>query len=447
MNGRDDLLRRVARVNPYPSDADLPSFIANGRPPVDLLINDQGPLEPVSGQHRTKRVGRVWRGPLIAGGTAAAILLAAVLSMVVFGDDGADVVTETPIASTRAAIPTTTAEAPATTVAQPPRTWDPVLATTRAKAAPAAAECPTGSNPTAPGPFDQERPQLAGWTSNQSSAFDEHTGRVIHIDDSGETWAFDVCTNTWTELNPTVDLQGLAVSPTLVLGQLVYDVDSDTTLYIRDDTVLVYDATDNTWTAQPTPPTSYTIGYPGLGAVYDRVSGLVVIQTGEDGLVAYDVDTNTWTEIGTPPGKGSYPAHLVGYSATTDRLYFLGNAAVAVDPRSDQIEHLDQPNVMGGWGAYEFATSTDTAYVYGMDGVCRLDPTSLNWTCTGTPDIPREIQNFESMVADPINNRLLLIHGSCCGVYPTMHDDVWALDFDTGEWSLVLEEANQKAHQ
>jgi hypothetical protein len=388
----------------------------------------------------------VWRGPLIAGGTAAAILLAAVLSMVVFGNDGADVVTETPIASTTAAIPTTTAEAPATTVAQSPGTWDPVLATTRAKVAPAAAECPAGSDPNAPGPADQNRPQLAGWTSNQSSAFDAQAGRVMHVDDSGETWAFDVCTNTWTQLNPTVDLQGLAVSPTLVLGELVYDVDSDATLYIRDDTVLVYDATDNTWTAQPTPPTSYTISYPGLGAVHDPVSGLVLVQTGEDGLVAYDVDTNIWTEIGTL--QSDYPGFLVGYSATTDRLYFLGfqSDGVAADPRSGWTEPLDQPGVMGGFGAYEFATSTDTAYVYG-DGVCRLDPTSLNWTCTGTPDIPRGIQNFESMVADPINNRLLLFHGSCCGFYPTMHDDVWALDFDTGEWSLVLEEANQKVHQ
>ena len=193
-------------------------------------------------------------------------------------------------------------------------------------------------------------------------------------------------------------------------------------------------------------PRRTTSNYPGLGAVYDPVSGLVVVQTGNHGLVAYDVDTNTWTEIGTV--EGDYPGFLVGYSATTDRLYFLGfqSDGVAVDPRSGRSEPLDQPGVMGGWGAYEFATSTDTAYVYG-DGVCRLDPSSLDWTCTGSPDIPRGIQNFESMVADPINNRLLLFHGSCCSLYPTMHDDVWALDFDTREWSLVLEEANQRVHQ
>jgi hypothetical protein len=364
---------------------------------------------------------------------------------------GAADTTPAPTATTVPATMTTTeattgTEAASTTVAPLSRTWDPVLVTTRAKVVPAPAVCPADSNPNAPGPVDQNRPQLAGYTSNQSAVFDERAGRVIHVDDNGETWAFDVCTNTWTELNPAVDLQGLVVSPRLVQGELVYDVDSDATLYIRGGVVLVYDAADNKWTAQQTPPKSYNINYPGLGAVYDPVSGLVVIQTGDHGLVAYDVDTNTWVEIGTL--EGDYPDFLVGYSATTDRLYFLGfqSDGVAVDPRTGRTEPLDQPGVMGGWGAFEFATSTETAYVYG-DGVCQLDPTSLDWTCTGTPDIPRGVQNFESMVADPINNRLLLFHGSCCSVYPMMHDDVWALDFDTGEWSLVLEEANRRQHQ
>lgn len=326
--------------------------------------------------------------------------------------------------------------------------WNPILATTKAGQAPPAATCPAGSNPNAPGPADQKRPQLGGYTSNQSGVFDQHAGRVIHVEDNGQTWAFDVCTNTWEQLNPAVDTQGLVVASPLVPGELVYDVDSDVTLLIREGAVLVYDAADNEWTTQLTPSKSYDILYPGLGAVYDPVSGLVVVQTVDHGLVAYDVDTNTWTEIGTP--EGDYPDFLVGYSATADRLYFLGfqSDGVVVDLRTGQTEPLAQPvgGVMGGWGAFEFATSTETAYIYG-NGVCRLDPTSLDWTCTGRPDILREIQNFESMVADPINNRLLLFHGSCCGLYPTMHDDVWALDFDTGEWLLVLEEANQKLHQ
>ena len=356
-----------------------------------------------------------------------------------------------PTPAAQEATPSTTSPVAADDGAAPPdestaMDWNPILATTKAKAAPPAATCPEGTDPNAPGSVDQDRPQLAGGTSNQPAVFDERRGRVIHVADNGETWAFDVCTNAWTELNPVVDLQGRVVTPRPIRGELVYDVDSDVTLYIRGGLVLVYDAADNTWTAQQTPPTSYDINYPGLGAVYDPVSGLVVVETGNHGLVAYDVDTNTWTEIGTV--EGDYPGFLVGYSATTDRLYFLEfqSDGVAVDPRSGRSEPLDQIDVMGGWGAYEFATSTDTAYVYG-DGVCRLDPISLDWTCTGSPDIPRGIQNFESMVADPINNRLLLFHGSCCGLYPTMHDDVWALDFDTREWSLVLEEANQRVHQ
>lgn len=326
--------------------------------------------------------------------------------------------------------------------------WNPILATTEASQTPPAATCPAGSDPNSLGPIAQNRPRLAGYTSNQSAVFDRRAGKVIHIDGMGETWAFDVCTNTWDQLHPEVDTRGLTVGVSLSGGELVYDADSDATLLFRKGVVLVYDTAGNTWVVQQAPAKTYDILYPGLGAIYDPISGLVVLQTAAHGIIAYDVDTNAWTEIGTL--AGNYPDFLIGYSAVGDRLYFLAfqNDGVAVDPRTGDTVSLRAPvgGVAGGFGAFEYAASTDTAFVF-ADGVCRLDPTSLNWTCTGKPDIPRPVQNFESMVGDPINNRLILFRGSCCGLYPTMHDDVWALDFDTGTWSLLLEDVNQRLHE
>ena len=95
-------------------------------------------------------------------------------------------------------------ETPSSTPAMtgPAGTWNPILATTRAKPAPTAATCPPDTDPDTPGPADQDRPE-AGWAGNMAAAFDRHTGRIVYVDTLGETWTFDVCTNTWHRMNPS----------------------------------------------------------------------------------------------------------------------------------------------------------------------------------------------------------------------------------------------------
>jgi len=173
-------------------------------------------------------------------------------------------------------------------------TWNPILATTRAKPAPTAATCPPDTDPDTPGPADQERPK-AGWTGNLAAAFDRHAGRIVYVDTLRETWTFDVCTNTWHRMNPTGAMIG-----ELSAG-LVYDVDSDLTVALGYEHISVYDANTNTWTQ----PSSDTVGIgDGLiiihgGAVYDPISGLILTmilhtggEAGYSGLWAYDVDAN-----------------------------------------------------------------------------------------------------------------------------------------------------------
>ena len=87
-----------------------------------------------------------------------------------------------PTPAAQEATPSTTSPVAADDGAAPPdestaMDWNPILATTKAKAAPPAATCPEGTDPNAPGSVDQDRPQLAGWTSNQPAVFDE-TQRV-----------------------------------------------------------------------------------------------------------------------------------------------------------------------------------------------------------------------------------------------------------------------------
>ena len=372
------------------------------------------------------------------------------------------------------------AAAPTTTIVPAAGDWNPILAETQAKTAPPAAACPAGTDSNAPGPADQKRPE-PGWVSNQAGAFDRHTGRIVYVDVAGETWTFDVCTSTWQNMKP----EGVPIAddgvwyryhrspvaaedlyfpgePGGILGELVYDVDSDRTINFGPRSIAVYDANTNTWTQR-----AYPLGfdldgnreYHPNGVVYDPLSGLVVARSGPNqGEVAvYDVDTDQWTSVGSVAEEGEEDGvyrFLVGYSAVTDQLIFQGreggrngqpnHSGVVANVRDGGVTALPRPGPDGtgvfGWFAY--ATDTDTALVLAENGrTCGFDPVTLDWdTCIARHDFlsPRHTLHA-AMVGDPINNRLILIHGNA-GPWSSLpgEDDVWAIDLDTGEWTQLL---------
>ena len=170
--------------------------------------------------------------------------------------------------------------------------------------------CPPGSTPDEPGPVDQARPAAA---SLERIVFDRRAGRLVALTSTAdglapETWTFDVCTNTWTQMHPERELPDF-------VHQLVYDVDSDVTIGVTSGKAWAYDLRANTWTEKGVAPTEARLG------AYDPVSGLVVAASayGPIGLWTYDVETDTWTQIrqvnGDPCGYV-----LFGYDASVDRL-------------------------------------------------------------------------------------------------------------------------------
>ena len=355
---------------------------------------------------------------VVAAGAAAAVFILIGGVLWLLGGSGSGVVDEPmPVTTSVAVNPTTIASPPPVGV---PDSWNPILATTRAGSAPAPATCPEGTNPDAPGPADQARPAPGDW-NNQSAVFDTHAGRIVYVDETAATWTFDVCTNTWQQMNPERPPAG-----GLTNSQLVYDVDSDRTVGIGPGFVVVYDANTNTWTqrsgfAGVDPRTALST----LGAVYDPISGLVVV----GGTFAYDVDTDTWTPLGQlwcSPSMVYDPATeqwspvewvpgcqptLIGYSVDTDRMFFLPYQAegLVVNPRTGEWNRLEAPGggVTQPYGLVRYATGADTAYTYGDHGICRLDPVTLEWDCnpvSESPDLPA------AMVYDSINNRIVAIN-------------------------------------
>ena len=333
------------------------------------------------------------------------------------------------------------------------REWSDVLATTEATALPQIASC--GIKPS-PGPATQDKPS-SGWTGSLSGAFDSRRGLVVYVDSWQDTWAFDVCTNTWSRLSPE-GRPGEYPS-----GGLVYDVDSDVMVAMSRE-IAVYDPVRNVW-SYPDGGTPTGPGAP-FGGVYDPISGLVITTVYPDGggsgarieAWAYDVDGNDWLFLGVISAEGEdrpWQYDLVGYSPDLDRLILtpsevdpLGHTLL-IDPRSGEREMIwtPSPTISLRWPRAHFGVGAGTTFVAGVgddgatppdgpgDLICGFDPESLSWSrCYTGPARPMfgAFTWFGAMVGDPLNDRLVLIGGVYgeFGAMATGH--VWAVDYATG---------------
>ena len=133
---------------------------------------------------------------------------------------------------------------------------------------------------------------------------------------------------------------------------------------------------------------------------------------------------------------------------TGDRYYTDGPPHV-VDPRTGStLATGPGASIMGGYSIISYAADTDTAHVQTRpnEEICWFDPGALTWdNCFEGSDYPADVarQDFSAMVGDPINNRLVLINPqgarnpSGGGLSPAV-SAVWAVDFDTGQWTQLL---------
>ena len=339
--------------------------------------------------------------------------------------------------------------------------------------------CPTGSTPDEPGPVDQARP--AGLTlAVPPLAFDRGAGRLVTLtgpedDDtwtSVETWTFDVCTNSWTQMHPDQE-------PPPGTGQLVYDVDSDLTLASDGIGMWAYDLETDTWTEKGPFAPFADQGFPSL-RFYDPVSGLV-IALGDDGdddtlgleLWGYEVETDTWTPISQlePLTIGAHGEDFA-YDASVDRLVAYSytwesseTGAPLIEPETwlfdlrsgiwSGMEAITPEYDYGMWGiqpAISYDEAAERTVVVGQGHSAAYDATADHWetlwvapseersTCGTRP----ECRMVHMMVYDAVNERLVAYGGSLYtaadGWVET--DDLLAFDMESREWTVLLEQSD-----
>ena len=174
-------------------------------------------------------------------------------------------------------------------------------------------------------------------------AYDVESDRTILygglgvIDTLGDTWAYDLNTNTWENMNPN------PAPPTSNTHATAYDTESDRTILFGGVTVLgvgifaelnetwAYDYNSNTWTnMEPALPPRARLGH---RMAYDADSDLVILLGGHTGFGssaeafrdtwAYDYNANIWTEL-APAGQPTANHNAVAYDAESDRVIHFG---------------------------------------------------------------------------------------------------------------------------
>jgi hypothetical protein len=168
---------------------------------------------------------------------------------------------------------------------------------------------------------------------------------------SDETWAYDVASNTWTNMRPA------SGPPEKAAVDLVYDVESDRVILfggnLGDNDTWAYNYNTNTWTEMAKGPGDHL----GYRMAYDSESDRCILFGGlgypslklYNDTWAYDLNSDTWTEMkpSTSPPARNY--HAMAYDTQADRVILFGGGGLD--------ENMQDIALSDTW-AYDYNTNT-----------------------------------------------------------------------------------------
>jgi len=281
-----------------------------------------------------------------------------------------------------------------------------------------------------------------------SMAYDSINGKVIlfggsDVGDNDETWAYDLDTNTWTNMTPSTKPSARQHH------SMAYDSINDKVILFggndavgRDDETWAYDLGTNTWTNMT--PSIQPSARERHSMAYDSINGKVILFGGnfaggyDDETWAYDLDTNTWTNMTPPTPKPSARGyHSMAYDSINDKVILFGgydggsndetwaydlgtntwtNMTPSTQPsaRLDTSMAYDSINgkviLFGGWDG----SDKDETWAYDLD--------TNTWT-NMTPSIQPSARHTHSMAYDSKHDKVILFGGWDNVV---RNDETWA---------------------
>jgi len=244
-------------------------------------------------------------------------------------------------------------------------------------------------------------------------AYDPSSSRVVLFGgwdgvDFNDTWAYDVATGVWTELDPAGPVPPARHDHVMVYddaaGKILLFGGIEKSTYAELDDTWAYDPTANTWTnLEPTGalPKSRCLH----AMAYDPAAQKVILFGGSrrggclEDMWAYDSTKNAWTKVDL---TGDKPLARYG----SRMVYDAGLGAMVLFGGSDG--HL-----LGDTWIYESAKNTWT-------NVIPVDSSAVK----------PPAREFYAMDYDPVGARVVLFGG--CGVAP--FGDTWAYESAANIW-------------
>ena len=294
--------------------------------------------------------------------------------------------------------------------------------------------------------------------SYHAMAYDSQSDRVILFGGSGmggsrdDTWAYDFDTNTWMQMNPVSK-----PSPRYAHA-IAYDAQSDRVILFGGQSGIsfvndtwAYDLNTDTWTNLiPSAAPSARV-YTGL--TYDSQSDRVILFGGEAGASAYfsdtwayDLNTNTWANMNPSVKPSARASHAMAYDSQSDRVILFGGERGfgAVLFRDTWVYDLNAntwtvkniPARALHAMAYD-SDSSRTILFGGYDGTVQFNDTwvydfnASTWTSVAAKPPVRFLQG---VAYDSQSDRMILFGGTNNSAGPPL-GDTWAYDLNTDTWT------------
>jgi len=298
--------------------------------------------------------------------------------------------------------------------------------------------------------------------AHAAMAYDESNGLVVLFGGStgwseyNDIWTYDILNNTWltqpacstapSKRDYTAMVYDKKDGVMILFGGDYYDAKKDT---------WTYDLSSNTWTEMR--PSVSPSGRMGHAMAFDEMAGQAILfggtayATGSDDTWAYNLSANTWVQkkpSSSPPGRAH---HAMSYDSFDQKVVLFGGAN-GTDSSADKndiwtydsmndiwTEQLPSPTPRGRrmhCMAYDDAGGRLTVFG-GRDDHDDFGDTwgfilSKNIWADMTPRMAPPCRESAAMVYDSAND-VLVLFGGYDG--KTLLDDTWTYDLGTGLWT------------
>ena len=283
----------------------------------------------------------------------------------------------------------------------------------------------------------------------------EPSERIVYT----ETWSYDVNNNVWISMTPDSSPKG-GVAPAMI-----YDSKIDKMILFGGLTEVngqpveygetwSYDLNTNTWknlhpSYSPEPRIAHRM-------VYDSELDLIILQGGHrpstgtifNDIWTYNYSANNWEQksVTNKPSKLDYG--LFVYSSVLDKTVYFGQTGEtwsynANNNNYTQLHPTASPSGRGG-SAVTYNTNTNKIILFGgssndfnsgLKDQWNYEYNTNNWTSINGSNAPSE-RFFSSMTFDSESNRAILFGGGN-SLADVPFNDTWSFNPVTNEWSQL----------